>query len=780
MKKILSLFFFLILSYSSLFAVVKTSIASGNYNNPAIWSPAGVPGSFDDVVISTGNTVTLTSNVIVRNIDIKSGAVLNGGNFRVEFNIWGILVYTNNGTHNVNIGTSALYFNNAGLADVDGSGIINGNIELNSGGPNFLATCNLTINGDFLANGAINSSQTKNDGNIIINGNITIATNIFVFNNGSILQIGGTGRFTNLSGNAFINNVGTFNTTGSLNLTQGNFFNSGLAIISGDLIGVNTTISQFNQLAGSYVKFGSQVFPAGSDGSLIVSGAGYEPNTVEYNGPTNQIIKNPSSLLSTYSNLIISNNNTKSLSAATTINGDLTITGNAQLDVASNYQLILKGNWINTSTHTDPFVERSGLVTFSGNIPQTISTNLGGGETFFRLRILNTSTGLTQLNNDINVKNRLQLMDGLIHTGIYETNITTASSVGITNFSTASYIDGNLRRSVPTSSVAVFNFPVGNNNAYELAAIKFIGAHTVGNLLVNFSNLPAGTGLPLTEGSATYSTILNCGGSAPGTGNTNDGVWTITPNTGTANYDLTLYGRNYSNAAAGNTIVKRANLASAWSLLGGYVASTGNEPLIAQRTGFSGFSQFAIGSSEIALPIELTSFTANCQHNGVLLNWTTASEINNDFFTIEKSVDAVNWDEIGNVLGAGNSNEFLNYSFIDDNVHTNQVTYYQLKQTDFDGKSKTFNITPINCNSDKEPIIYPTLAAKHINIDSEKQPITEYNISDLTGTVVLKKKYDSDSKLKQVKVNIQAIPKGIYVITILSEKNVYAFKFIKE
>ncbi len=85
------------------------------------------------------------------------------------------------------------------------------------------------------------------------------------------------------------------------------------------------------------------------------------------------------------------------------------------------------------------------------------------------------------------------------------------------------------------------------------------------------------------------------------------------------------------------------------------------------------------------LPIELLSFNATFDNNHVVLDWSTASEINNDYFTIERSTDGVNFEILNIVNGAGNSNDILNYETIDNNP-LEGTSYYRLKQTDYDGK----------------------------------------------------------------------------------------------
>jgi hypothetical protein len=91
------------------------------------------------------------------------------------------------------------------------------------------------------------------------------------------------------------------------------------------------------------------------------------------------------------------------------------------------------------------------------------------------------------------------------------------------------------------------------------------------------------------------------------------------------------------------------------------------------------------------LPIELISFEGISKNTYNYLFWKTASEYNNDYFTIEKTLDGINFTPIANINGAGNSNMVLNYDYIDYNI-INTITYYRLKQTDYDGKYEYSNI----------------------------------------------------------------------------------------
>ena len=92
------------------------------------------------------------------------------------------------------------------------------------------------------------------------------------------------------------------------------------------------------------------------------------------------------------------------------------------------------------------------------------------------------------------------------------------------------------------------------------------------------------------------------------------------------------------------------------------------------------------------LPVSLLSFTAERTKDNIIINWSTASEENNGYFTIEKSYDMESWNTLATVGGAGNSNEVIHYEITDID---NEQVYYRLTQTDFDGKSETFNIISV-------------------------------------------------------------------------------------
>ncbi|GEM_PF-5447054 len=117
----------------------------------------------------------------------------------------------------------------------------------------------------------------------------------------------------------------------------------------------------------------------------------------------------------------------------------------------------------------------------------------------------------------------------------------------------------------------------------------------------------------------------------------------------------------------------------------------------------------------VTLPIELLSFSAMKIGRSNEIQWTTLSELNNDYFTVEKANESFNFEMFGIVNGAGNSTECINYFLMDYNVQ-NAINYYRLKQTDFDGEFKYSSTISIdNRNLEKEIISIVNILGEEVN-----------------------------------------------------------------
>lgn len=173
-----------------------------------------------------------------------------------------------------------------------------------------------------------------------------------------------------------------------------------------------------------------------------------------------------------------------------------------------------------------------------------------------------------------------------------------------------------------------------------------------------------------------------------------------------------------------------------------------------------------------ALSIELLNFSATAEdHKHVELYWQTASEVNNDYFTLERSVDGITWEIVTMIDGAGNSSKLLDYSATDKTPYPG-ISYYRLKQTDFDGKFNYSQIRSVAIPENSEPNIYPNPLHSQLTIEGSVAELKEIIIYNLLGQDVtpLTQQITKD-KTKSV-IDVSQLKTGIYYIktkTILSK-----------
>lgn len=182
------------------------------------------------------------------------------------------------------------------------------------------------------------------------------------------------------------------------------------------------------------------------------------------------------------------------------------------------------------------------------------------------------------------------------------------------------------------------------------------------------------------------------------------------------------------------------------------------------------------------LPIELLYFDAQADNSEVVINWASASEKNNDYYTIYRSVDGINWESIGTTAGAGNSTNVLKYSFTDANPVSGQ-SYYKLRQTDFDGKFEEFEIVSISIERmASEVSLYPNPAQDIINIsyffDKGYENI-EVNIYNAAGQLLTSKNIKNNTFTSETSVDLNDFANGVYFAQINSNnQNLYKSTFI--
>lgn len=173
------------------------------------------------------------------------------------------------------------------------------------------------------------------------------------------------------------------------------------------------------------------------------------------------------------------------------------------------------------------------------------------------------------------------------------------------------------------------------------------------------------------------------------------------------------------------------------------------------------YSADIIADISIKLPVTLLTFEAAPQGEKIKLTWTTATEQNNDYFTVERSNDGLNFEEIAKIPGTGNSSVQQHYTMFDQ--YPNQgIIYYRLKQTDFDGRFEYLQLISFYNHKSSRVRVFPNPTNQnyiHVDItDFSYQKLT-IHLLNLMGSCVYHQQISASDKQFLLPPNL---PKGIY------------------
>jgi hypothetical protein len=165
------------------------------------------------------------------------------------------------------------------------------------------------------------------------------------------------------------------------------------------------------------------------------------------------------------------------------------------------------------------------------------------------------------------------------------------------------------------------------------------------------------------------------------------------------------------------------------------------------------------------LPIKLISFDAYLSNEQVELTWSTASEINNNFFTIERTNNGVLWQVVETIEGAGNANSRLDYHSTDKDP-LQGTSYYRLKQTDYDGQSEISAPVVINYHnkSTHQLKVYPNPTRDQITIEGSSKELKSIRIYNIQGVDITKGIQFNNKSETQVELNISHLNNGTYIV----------------
>lgn len=194
-----------------------------------------------------------------------------------------------------------------------------------------------------------------------------------------------------------------------------------------------------------------------------------------------------------------------------------------------------------------------------------------------------------------------------------------------------------------------------------------------------------------------------------------------------------------------------------------------------------GFAIATLGGvgSEVPLPVELTFFNAAHNNGLVNLHWQTASEVNNDYFEVERMMGH-GFEPIGRIQGSGISTTSKNYSFTD-SVKIITTTYYRLRQVDFHGDSKYSNIIKVDIEpSHSQIVLYPnptTTGSFYFSIQNDFQNDLLVSIIDATGLLIKEKIVLMHEPFGEWHVS-ESLENGFYIITVKSGLNHYTQRLL--
>ncbi len=689
--------------------------------------------ALQNVYLGTNGNVTIDNNLLIENAtsgtaDQSSVFVANGATSAVVIN--GTTSVTNSGS-----ATNARVFlgNNGGVT-------FNGQLSLvnSSSAASSLIFCSRNITSNNIYNENIIVELTNFNADGVFFGH---AGGTGILASSKTVTVGGGGFIAGLL--RFRNFTQTGATPQAITLTNNADFESHGSTWDGDVTfiapRITTRESTYNGISfiektgpGHDYSFGANIF--NDNVTFENSGTGdfraTDGNSSDYNGDVTYVKSSTGLIQPTYD-------------ASSTYAGNINVNSNSVINFGNN----------------------TGRVIMDGTVAQSIN-DLGTTPQqpiFNRLRVNNSANEVT-LNTPVTVQTELDLIAGNIITTL--TNVLTMSDNStIVSASNNSFIDGPIQK----TGNDLFSFPVGKNGVYRPIQIS-APTNTFAQFRAEF--FPTDPHLSgYTDGSKDPSIhrVSNC----------EHWILNRTSSSDAVNVRLTYASYASYGSFGCSGVLNQSELTvarwngSTWKDHGnGSFGGTISNGFVETAAAVTSFSPFTLASTTAnnPLPIELISFNAVEKGEVVDLSWETASEIDNDYFTIEKSNDGVNFNAFDKVLGAGNSAQNIEYSAIDKRPLKGD-SYYRLKQTDFNGKFTYSAIEKVNFDASNVISIYPNPVESILTVNGL-----------LSNDVVFI--YGVDGKLVysgiSSTVNVEELSNGVYQLVIAHENGTKDnMKFVK-
>ncbi|MNU72490.1 hypothetical protein D3C71_619560 [compost metagenome] len=431
------------------------------------------------------------------------------------------------------------------------------------------------------------------------------------------------------------------------------------------------------------------------------------------------------------------------------VGAQLTNSGNLRTFTGAN--VTIYGDVTNNGTIADSGT----LITLAGSSLQTIGGSVV--TTLKNLRLNNSSTNGITLAQALNVRGTLTFTDGYLNTTAANI-LTLTSTSAVTGASNNSFVFGPAIK----AGNSAFVFPVGKNVVYAPIAISAPAVVTDQFTAEYFQVSPNTVPYITWSLEPTLHHVSECE------------YWMLDRTTGSSDVSVTLSWdtpRSCGITLTGDLRIARWD-GSQWTDKGnGGTSGTTVSGTIISTAPVTTFSPFTLASTTPMnpLPAEFLSFTAHCENEQVILRWSTTSEFNNDFFTLESSFDAFNWETVTTVDAVGTSSMQTNYSWTNSTAAARNA-YYRLSQTDNSAVITTHNIVYLeNCQTAGIDLrIYPNPAKNTVTIFTE-ETITGISVMNSEGKVVGNIPIDLPNK----QIRFDEMPNGVYLIRISTPKGIF-------
>jgi hypothetical protein len=453
----------------------------------------------------------------------------------------------------------------------------------------------------------------------------------------------------------------------------------------------------------------------------------------------------------------------------------LKVQSGTNLVVSNSAKIVLSGNADLSNDGT--FIHGNGEVVFAGDVDQEIK---GSSTTSFYDLDVNKSAGELDASADFNVDNQLQMNSG---------------QLDLQNSTVDLGTTGSIENETETNRIKVGNIVTNTGTIQATRSINNVTDYNPANLGVLISTDVNLGSITIVRGHQSLA------GSGSFSANNSVARYYEVPNIGELDandqvkmhyWQAELNGHTEANLEMYQWVEEGAS-SSWWTPLSGTV-NTGTNLVSPAASPYSSYFDppnwyafnytelFTLGSKDTPLPVELLGFDALCHGDFVSLEWETATEINNEKFIIERSLDGETFVQIGEVKGAGDSQQQLGYRFLDTDIQ--KRAYYRLMQVDFDGKYSYSNVVMTECTDISDPMfmVYPNPFKSDLHVVLGNLPEKEFVLELYTMEGKIIQNYEGYAPVEGFHkiMNLEDLPPAMYMIRLISGEFVKSVKITKQ